>query len=186
MPGGAVAAAALAALRRARGADVLTAVTFHRVLAAGDPRWAEADPRYTVSSELFAACLEFFGRRYTPVSVDDVLAAREGGPPLPRRPRLGAIGDGRGGTGATAPPLPRRPLLVTIDDGWADTADTTLPVLRAAGCPAVVFVVGATIGAARPFWPERVTGGVLAGRLADDDLAALWAAAGGGPWPRGA
>ena len=127
----------LGALHRLRHRRALTVVTFHRVLAAGDERWATADPRYTVDAELFAACLRFFRRHYTPVSLEQVERGR----------------------------LPARPLLVTLDDGWADSADTAAPLLRAAGVPAVLFVASDTLRRAHTFWPERLIAAQRRGRL---------------------
>jgi peptidoglycan/xylan/chitin deacetylase (PgdA/CDA1 family) len=139
---------ALQTIHRARNASSLTVVTFHRVLAAGDPRWQTADPRYTIERAQFAACLAFFRRHYRVVSPDQVLAALED------------------------TPLPDRSLLVTIDDGWADTYDDALPELQRAGIGAVVFVTADAIDAVAPFWPERVVAAALAGTLAGGQDAA--------------
>ena len=147
----AFASGALGAVHAVRNRDALTSVMFHRVLAAGDPRWTGADPRYTVTTDLLAECLAFFTRHYAVVSADDIVAARDGGAPLPRRP-----------------------LLITFDDGWTDTYDAALPVLRAADVPAIVYVVSSTIGARRPFWQERIVAAVRERRL---DLASLRALA---------
>jgi peptidoglycan/xylan/chitin deacetylase (PgdA/CDA1 family) len=133
---------ALQATHRARNARSLTVVTFHRVLAADDPRWATADPRYTIAREQFAACLAFFGEHYQVVEPDEVLAAQRGSA------------------------LPERPLLVTIDDGWADTHDHALPELLHAGMRAIVFVTACAVDAAEPFWPERVVAAARTGAIA--------------------
>jgi peptidoglycan/xylan/chitin deacetylase (PgdA/CDA1 family) len=145
--GAAYASGALGRLHSVRNREALTAVMFHRVLPPGDERWAGADPRYTVTSDLLAECLAFFARHYQPVSVGDVIAAREGGPRLPGRP-----------------------LVVTFDDGWTDSYDAALPVLRAAGVPAVVYVVSSTIGARLPFWQERIVAAVRQGGLSAAEL----------------
>jgi peptidoglycan/xylan/chitin deacetylase (PgdA/CDA1 family) len=126
---------------RRRNAQSLTVATFHRVLASGDPRWATADPRYTIDRRQFAACLEFFRRHYRVVSPEQVLAARQG------------------------TPLPGRSLLVTIDDGWADTHDHALPELLRSGIRAVVFVTAGAVDAVAPFWPERVVAAARTGQL---------------------
>jgi peptidoglycan/xylan/chitin deacetylase (PgdA/CDA1 family) len=140
---------ALEAMHRARNAGCLTVVTFHRVLAADDPRWQTADPRYTIDREQFAACLAFFGEHYNVVSPDQVLSAQRG------------------------IALPERPLLVTIDDGWADTHDHALPELVRAGSSAVVFVTSGAVDAAAPFWPERVVAAARTGALAGGQEAAI-------------
>jgi peptidoglycan/xylan/chitin deacetylase (PgdA/CDA1 family) len=156
----AYASGALGAVHAVRNRDALTSVMFHRVLAADDPRWTGADPRYTVTTDLLAECLAFFARHYTVVSADDIIAARDGGAPLPRRP-----------------------LLITFDDGWTDTYDAALPVLRTADTPAIVYVVSSTIGARRPFWQERIIATVRERRL---DLASLRALAPDAPLSNGA
>ena len=140
---------ALKALHRTRNAGCLTVVTFHRVLAADDPRWQTADPRYTIDREQFAACLAFFAEHYDVVSPEQLLAAQRG------------------------IALPARPLLVTIDDGWADTHDHALPELLRAGSSAVVFVTSGAVDAAAPFWPERVVAAARTGALAGGQDAAV-------------
>ena len=149
---------ALAALHRVRNRNTLTVVTFHRVLAAGDPRLAEADPRYTIDAGLFEDCLRLLAREYEVVSLDDVLAAQAGA--------------GR---------LPARALLVTLDDGWADNADYAGPVLRRLGLPAVLFVTGEVLERDLPFWPEQVIAAARSGRLELEELRQLAAAAGADP-----
>ncbi|MEZ4403794.1 MAG: DUF2785 domain-containing protein [Kofleriaceae bacterium] len=147
---------ALDAYHRRRNRARLTVVMFHRVLAPTDPRWATADPEYSLRDDLFAACLDFFKRHYRVVTVDDVWAARAGGPPLPPRP-----------------------LLITFDDGWSDNEEFALGHLRRAGLPAVMFVVADVVGRHQPFFQEQLVGAWRAGRLDASGAAALWLAAGG-------
>lgn len=130
----------------------LTAVTLHRVLPAGDPRWDRADPRFTVTESLLADCIRFFRQHYDLVSLDAVLEAARGGEALPRRP-----------------------LLVTIDDGWADTEQHALPVLSGLACPGVVFVTSGAIGRRAPFWRERLFAACRAGRVDPGRAPDLWA-----------
>lgn len=152
----------LIALHRQRNREHLTVVTFHRVLAAGDPRWAHADPRYTIEAGLLRQLLQFFSRHYDPVSLDDVLASATRGARLPAMP-----------------------LLVTLDDGWRDNADCALPVLSELGWPAVVFVTSGYVGAQAPFWQPRMVAAWRSGQLPAPDLERLWRAAGNGGEPPG-
>jgi peptidoglycan/xylan/chitin deacetylase (PgdA/CDA1 family) len=145
---------------RRRNAGRLTVVMFHRVLALSDPRWRLADPGYTVSDTTFRAALKFLAREYNVVSIEAVLAARAGGPPLPPRP-----------------------LLITFDDGWEDNASAALPLLRQAGLPALMFAVSDGIGRSHPFWWEILTSARLIGRLDAAEMASLWHAAGGDGQP---
>ncbi len=149
---------ALEVYHRRRNRDRLTVVMFHRVLALSDPRWPTADPEYSLRDDLFADCLDFFKRHYHVVALDDVLAARAGGAPLPARP-----------------------LLITFDDGWADNEEHALAHLRRAGLPSVLFVVADAIGRHEPFFQERLIGAWKAGRLDDARAAQLWRDAGGDP-----
>lgn len=149
---------ALDAYHRARNRDRLTVIMFHRVLSPADPRWRTADPEYSLRDDLFAASLAFFKRHYHVVALDDVLAARAGGPPLPSRP-----------------------LLITFDDGWSDNEEFALAHLRRAGLPAVLFVVADAVGRDAPFFQERLVGAWRAGRLDAARAAQLWRDAGGDP-----
>jgi peptidoglycan/xylan/chitin deacetylase (PgdA/CDA1 family) len=149
---------ALDAYHRARNRDRLTVIMFHRVLAPTDPRWRTADPEYSLRDDLFAACLAFFKRHYNVVALEDVMAARNGGPRLPSRP-----------------------LLITFDDGWSDNEEFALAHLRRAGLPSVLFVVADVIGRAEPFYQERLVGAWRGGRLDAARAARLWRDAGGDP-----
>ena len=145
---------------RSRNPQTLTVVTFHRVLDEGDERWAYADPRYTVTSAFFRACLEFFRNHYEPVSGQAVVEASQG-----------------------AAPLPPHALLVTLDDGWADTAECALPVLLDLECPATVFVTPSVVGSAESFWQPRLFAAWKLGGKSGVDLDWAWATSGNGPPP---
>ena len=116
---------------------------FHRVLGAGDERWAHADPRYTITDEQLEQCIEFFGNHYTLVDIAAVQAAARG-----------------------QQALPARALLVTFDDGWADTEEYALPVLLRRRCPAVVVVVSSAVGASHGLLIARHRPLVPSARLA--------------------
>ncbi|WP_144299634.1 polysaccharide deacetylase family protein [Elioraea rosea] len=120
------------ALHRVRNRNVLTVAMFHRVLPPGDPRFAGANPTYTLGLGDFEQVLDLFARFYSVVGLDAVEAAAAGAP------------------------LPRCPLLITFDDGWSDNVDYALPALTARGMPAVLFVATGFIGDPRGFWQERV------------------------------
>jgi len=119
----------LPAWHRWRARSTLTVAIFHRVLPRGGPRWEQAEPAYTISERVFVECLEFFRRYYTVVSLDDVLAARQG-----------------------LRPLPPRALLITFDDGWLDNLEVALPSLQRAGLPAVVFAATEPLADPAPSW----------------------------------
>lgn len=134
---------------RIRNRRALTVIMFHRVLASADPRWASCDPDYTLEAGLFERCLQFFRRHYTIVSSDQVLAARRHGIPLPDRA-----------------------LLITFDDGWADNHAHALPLLRAAGIPALLFTVADVVDRGEAFFQEQLVAGFRLGRIQVPALAA--------------
>ncbi|MEQ1512500.1 MAG: polysaccharide deacetylase family protein [Lysobacteraceae bacterium] len=155
------ASGALGLYHRARNADSLTVMMFHRTLRRTDPRSLSCDPDYTLDEDLFVDSLAFFKRHYHVVSLDDLLRAR------------------RDGTG-----LPVRALLISFDDGWLDNVDYAMPALQRAGLPAVMFVAADAVGARQPFYQERVIAAWRLGKLTLDALAATVIDHGGEPTRR--
>jgi peptidoglycan/xylan/chitin deacetylase (PgdA/CDA1 family) len=131
--------------QRVRDRRTLTVVMFHRVLPPGHPRWATADPTWTVTDELLRDCLKFFLQHYNIVGLADLLRAQ-----------------------AKADLLPDRALLITFDDGWADNEEFALPVLQQVQVPAVVFVApeGVKVG---ELWDECLRRHGRLGKLANPE-----------------
>jgi peptidoglycan/xylan/chitin deacetylase (PgdA/CDA1 family) len=152
------ASGALGLYHRARNADSLTVMMFHRTLRRTDPRAASCDPDYTLDEDLFVDSLAFFKRHYRVIPLERLLRAR------------------RDGTG-----LPARALLITFDDGWLDNVDYAMPALQRADLPAVMFVAADAVGARQPFYQERVIAAWRLGRLTVDALAATMIEHGGEP-----
>ncbi len=132
-------------------------LTYHRVDEPGvdgrDDRLISATPAQ------FEVQMAHLARGYAPVSIDDVLAARDGGRPLPARA-----------------------VLVTFDDGCEDFEHHAWPVLARHGVPATVFVPTAFVG--RPdrwFWWDAVHAAVT--RTGAPVLP--WSATDGGTQPAG-
>jgi len=75
--------------------------------------------RVSLTPSNFEAALKFLARYYTPVRLQDVLAASEGGS------------------------LPQRALLVTFDDGYASNMEWAAPLCRKFGVPAIFFLSAA-------------------------------------------
>lgn len=95
-------------------ASRFTALCYHDVVDR-----PAADP-FAVSSDRLVALFDYLvAHGYTPVSVDDLVAAREG-----RRP------------------LPDKAVLLSFDDGLKSTYTKVFPLLKAYRFPAVVAVVG--------------------------------------------
>jgi peptidoglycan/xylan/chitin deacetylase (PgdA/CDA1 family) len=122
-------AGAVRALDAAWGPRRLTVLAYHRILEWPDPAFAFAPELISATPAAFAHQMDWVARRFEVVGLDDVLAFVDG-----------------------ERPLPPRPLLVTFDDGYRDVADHALPVLRARGLPAVVFVVTGAVGRSPLMW----------------------------------
>lgn len=105
-----------------RNRDTLTVAMFHRVLPATDPRYAGADPEWTITPDIFRQCLMFFRRHYTVVSPDIVFSALSG-----------------------ATTLPSRSLLITFDDGWADNPEYALPILNEFSMSSLIFIAAGAV-----------------------------------------
>lgn len=148
----------LGAWHRRRNRMALTVLSLHRVLPESDPRWAGADPLYTVSTRFFEQLLEWIKRHYSVVSLKDVEAASAG-------------------TGQ----LPSRPLLITFDDGWADNHAHALPLLQRFGLPAAIFCAADAIDRHEGFFQEQLISAWRRGRLPSEVLQELWRGTGATP-----
>lgn len=94
---------------------------YHDV-APGAP---EGFRKYTVTPTAFSAQMRWLSRAgYSAISLDQLLANREG--------RLA---------------LPRRPIVITFDDGFQGCAEHAAPVLAAHGFAAIFFLVAGMVGA---------------------------------------
>ena len=95
----------------------LTVAMFHRVLPLESAAYAHAEQEYAVGVQEFEQALRYFQQHYAVVSLSQVQAAAEGGPPLPDHA-----------------------LLITFDDGWTDNVEHAEPVLARLGLRATLFV----------------------------------------------
>jgi len=98
-------------------------VTYHRVIADGRRVPSGAHPAMFLTVRTLERHLDWLGRHFDLVSLDDVAD------------RLS--GTTRGGRPAAA---------VTFDDGYQDVCDNALPLLRRKGIPAAIFVVSDRVG----------------------------------------
>ena len=106
-----VLAAALATAADAR----FMALSYHEVLADNEPM----TPTAVRASDLARQFAWLQANDYHPVSVDQILAARAGGPPLPPNA-----------------------ILLTFDDGFLDAYTRAFPLLKLFNYPAVIALVG--------------------------------------------
>ena len=132
---------------RLRNRDTLSVAMFHRVLPEKEAEELGADPLWTIRPDILSDALGFFRRHYNIVSLGQVLRYSHGGEVLPPRA-----------------------LLVTFDDGWRDNYTYALPVLRACGCPAVLFLAADRVEHDGPFWEEQVFAAWKTGALKIDSI----------------
>jgi glycosyltransferase involved in cell wall biosynthesis/peptidoglycan/xylan/chitin deacetylase (PgdA/CDA1 family) len=119
-------------------APALAVLTYHRV---GDP--GDGPPGLmSATVRAFERQMAWLAGTRRAVSLDNVLAARDGGPPLPPHA-----------------------VLVTFDDAYADFATHAWPVLSRHGIPAVLFVPTAYPGdPGSAFWWDRLFAAVRSAR----------------------
>jgi peptidoglycan/xylan/chitin deacetylase (PgdA/CDA1 family) len=98
-------------------------ITYHRVVADFAAEVRHTMPATLVSRAMLEAHLEWLGRRFRLVSLDDLRSHLEDG-----------------GTGT-------RPMAaITFDDGYRDVYEHAFPLLKRRGIPAAIFVVTKLIG----------------------------------------
>lgn len=107
-------------------------LTWHGVIPAGGDPSVDQEKKFVLETD-FVRQLEFIGRHYTPVTLDQFEAA--------------CRGEGR---------LPERALLLTIDDGYENVFTGMAPHLQRLGIPAVLFVTTGFIDTTTTLWPNQV------------------------------
>ncbi|MBV8757236.1 MAG: polysaccharide deacetylase family protein [Deltaproteobacteria bacterium] len=124
---------ALLGLRRIAQPRWLPVVTFHRVL---DPTryspYLFDDGVVDAAPDEFERHVRTISRHFTPVGVDEVVAAMDG------------------------VPLPKNPILVTFDDGYKDNLEVALPILKRHNVKAVFFIATHYLSQRRMFWWDRI------------------------------
>ena len=108
-------------------------VGYHRVVEDFERGARRSIPSMLIGRDMLGRHLDWIGRRFDLVPLDEIGTDRE------RRRRL------------------RRPAAaVTFDDGYRDFYDLAFPILKEKGIPAAVFVVTSLVGGARPPLFERL------------------------------
>jgi peptidoglycan/xylan/chitin deacetylase (PgdA/CDA1 family) len=123
------AAAVIGAVTRARRVPLV--LGYHRVVERFDDAARTAIPASLVSTRMLEAQLDWVGRRFRFVTLDE-------------------LGD-RLDRGDTTPVA-----AVTFDDGYRDVYHHARPLLRRKGIPAAVFVVTDVLGASQPQRYDRL------------------------------
>jgi peptidoglycan/xylan/chitin deacetylase (PgdA/CDA1 family) len=101
----------------------------YHALTEGRDEVLYAAPDICLPVDVFRLQMAFVRRAYRVVSLDELIDALEQGAQLPPRA-----------------------LVITFDDGYADNYRLGLPVLRALGLPATVYVATGAVGGGAPFW----------------------------------
>ena len=115
----------IGALSGARGLPLI--IGYHRVVEDVRARAGHEMPGMVVSRAMLERHLDWIGRRFRFVSLDEV------------------------GTRLEAGDSAERPVAaVTFDDGYADVYENAFPLLVSKGIPAAVFVVTDLVGTGRP------------------------------------
>ncbi len=123
----------LTAYHRMINGSTLTVVLFHRVLPQSHKLWSYADQNWTVSTDFFKQCIQFFKKHYHVVSIEDIHQAFRG-----------------------TRPLPKRALLITFDDGWLDNLQYADPILKEENVRALMFVTTGALGRKILNWQEAL------------------------------
>ena len=113
--------------------NVLTVLTYHRVLPEDHPERRLEQPGMYVSPETLAMHIESLKTSFEMIDLVDWVSRHKNGRPLPRRA-----------------------CSITFDDGWRDNYQYGLPVLERAGVPVTIFLVADFIGSDYEFWPNRL------------------------------
>jgi len=106
---------------------------YHRVVEDADRAARGSIPAMVVSARTLERHLDWVGRRFRFVSLDELAGALESGP--------------RGG---------RAPAAVTFDDGYRDVYEHAFPLLQRKGIPGAVFVVTDLLGTSRRMIHDRL------------------------------
>ncbi len=108
----------------------LTVLVYHGVTTRKSP--AQLDTLH-VPAKSFRHQMRWLRRKFTPVSLEQVRAALEGGPALPPRP-----------------------VLVTFDDAYRNNLEVAKPILEELGIPMTLFVPTEFIGQSQCYWLEEL------------------------------
>lgn len=116
------------AKRQLRRRGAVAVLTFHRVLDDAEFQRTCSLPGIVVRRRTFESLADYVAGTYEAV---DFAAAAE---TLPGQLRV----------------------MFTFDDGWKDNHTNALPVMRAHGIPAAIFICPGLVGRTLPFWPEVI------------------------------
>ncbi|MFO0972210.1 MAG: polysaccharide deacetylase family protein [Phycisphaerae bacterium] len=119
-----------AALRRARPAECVTILAYHRV--SDEPSDLVDAPGLTHTPREFERQMAWLARHFRPARLSDVVAAFERGRP------------------------PRRAAVVTFDDGFADTLRVAAPIARRYGVPITVALTTSVVGNGDLLWRHKL------------------------------
>jgi peptidoglycan/xylan/chitin deacetylase (PgdA/CDA1 family) len=118
-------------LRRAAPISTISIVTFHRLADLDDGEPYDPDVVDATPAQ-FRRHVETLARIGTPLEMDTLIRALDGGKPPPN------------------------PVMITFDDGYRSCRDVALPILRRLGVPATFFIATAFAGGDKLYWWEQI------------------------------
>ena len=102
---------------------------YHRVIADDDPEMTHSIRGMTTTPEIFKAELNFLKKKFSVISMNNLLKHLEEG---------------------TA--IPRRSVAITFDDGWRDNYLNAFPILKNHEIPATIFITVNLTGTGDKVW----------------------------------
>lgn len=115
------------------GIEHLLVIGYHRVVQDFGAHAVSSIPAMLISTRMLERQLDWIGRRFQFISVDELGAKLESGERFAR---------------PTA--------VVTFDDGYRDVYQNAFPLLKRKGIPSAMFVVTSHVGTTRPFIYDRM------------------------------
>jgi peptidoglycan/xylan/chitin deacetylase (PgdA/CDA1 family) len=115
------------------GFEHLLVIGYHRVVQDFSAHTVNSIPAMLISTDMLERQLDWIGRRFQFISVDELGAKLVNGERCDK---------------PTA--------VITFDDGYRDVYQNAYPLLKRKGIPATVFVVTGHMGATRPFIYDRL------------------------------
>jgi peptidoglycan/xylan/chitin deacetylase (PgdA/CDA1 family) len=114
----------------------LTVLIYHRIADPSDPaEVGELDPDLVdATPDDFDAQMAYLCRNFTPIGLEELLAAQRG-----------------------ERALPSDAVLVTFDDGYRDNHDRALPILQRHAMRAIFFITTGYLSRRGVFWWERIS-----------------------------
>ncbi|WP_339134478.1 MAG: polysaccharide deacetylase family protein [Candidatus Electrothrix sp. GW3-4] len=111
----------------------VTVLAYHRVTDPHTPGFDSFKANVSATPEAFAEQMDYVRKRFSVISLENLLDSLRG-----------------------RHKLPANPLLITFDDGYRDNLENAFPLLQQRHMPAVIFLTTDHIGQATPFYWDLI------------------------------